>query len=367
MSGLPANLRIPGRRPARPRHHPGPRHKIAQTDPYDESVRTPFSLLAERWRPSAAHVRVAALTALVMSVVIVVTGGAVRLTGSGLGCSTWPTCTAQSLTPTPAMGVHGIIEFTNRMLTYVLCAAVGWAILAARCTRPMGAPPAEGWGRRSLTRLGWAQFWVVMSNAVLGGITVLAGLNPYVVAAHMLSALALVWVAVLTWERAKEGDGPARPVVAEPLRRLSQVLVAVTGALVVAGTLVTGAGHHPGDSSDVPRVPVDYDRLAQVHADFAFVTVGLALAVIFALAAVKAPPAARARARELFLVLLLQAVLGYVQYFTDVPELLVGLHMLGATLTWIAALRIPLALRVRTDGPAEQALPAQQQPEAAAV
>ncbi|MFE0458963.1 heme A synthase [Kitasatospora sp. NPDC058965] len=321
-------------------------------------MRTPFSLLAERWHPSAAQVRVAALTALAMSVVIVVTGGAVRLTGSGLGCSTWPTCTAESLTPTPAMGVHGIIEFTNRTLTYVLCAAVGWAILAARC--------APSW-RRSLTRLGWAQFWVVMSNAVLGGITVLAGLNPYVVAAHMLAALALVWVAVLTWERSKEGDGPAVPVVAEPLRRLSQVLVGVTGALVVAGTLVTGAGHHPGDSSDVPRIPIDYDRLAQFHADFAFVTVGLSLAVIFALAAVKAPPAARARARELFLVLLLQGVIGYVQYFTDVPEVLVGLHMLGASLTWIAALRIPLALRVRADESSDQAVPAQQQPQAAAV
>ncbi|WP_184943170.1 COX15/CtaA family protein [Kitasatospora kifunensis] len=305
-------------------------------------------------------VRRAALAALVMSVVIVVTGGAVRLTGSGLGCSTWPTCTGESVTPTPAMGVHGIIEFTNRMLTYVLCAAVGWAILAARCAKP--------W-RRSLTRLGWAQFWVVMSNAVLGGITVLTGLNPYVVACHMLSALALVWVAVLTWERAKEGDGPLRPLVAEPLRKLSWLLVGVTGALVVAGTLVTGAGHHPGDSSDVPRIAINYDRLVQLHSDFVFVTVGLSLAVIFALAAVKAPPAARARARELFLVLLAQAVIGYVQYFTDAPELLVGIHMLGASLVWIAALRIPLALRTREAAPAEpgDAVPAQAAQETAAV
>lgn len=240
----------------------------------------PFSQLAERWHPSATMVRRAALAALVMSVVIVVTGGAVRLTGSGLGCKTWPTCTGDSVTPTPAMGVHGIIEFTNRMLTYVLCAAIGWAILAARC--------AEPW-RRSLTRLGWWQFWVVMSNAVLGGITVLVHLNPYVVACHMLSALALVWVAVVTWERAKEGDGPPRPLVTGPVRQLSHLLVAATGALVVAGTLVTGAGHHPGDSSDVPRVPISYDRLAQLHTDFACVTVGLSLAVIFVLAAVKAP------------------------------------------------------------------------------
>ncbi|MEY9944012.1 cytochrome c oxidase assembly protein subunit 15 [Kitasatospora sp. GAS1066B] len=321
-------------------------------------MRTPFSLLAERWHPSATMVRRAAFAALVMSVVIVVTGGAVRLTGSGLGCKTWPTCTGDSITPTPAMGLHGIIEFTNRTLTDVLCAAVGWAILAARCATP--------W-RRSLTRLGWWQFWVVMSNAVLGGITVLVKLNPYVVACHMLSALALVWVALLTWERAKEGDGPARPLVTGPVRQLSHVLVAATGALVVAGTLVTGAGHHPGDSSDVPRVPISYDRLAQLHTDLACVTVGLSLAVIFVLAAVKAPPAARARARELFVVLMAQGVLGFVQYFTDAPELLVGLHMLGASLTWIAVLRVPLALRTRDAEKAEAApLPAQA-PQGAAV
>lgn len=295
-------------------------------------------------------VRRAALAAVVMSVVIVLTGGAVRLTGSGLGCHTWPTCTGESITPTPALGVHGVIEFTNRMLTYVCCAAVAWVTLAARCHRP--------W-RRSLTRLGWAQFWVVMSNAVIGGITVLTGLNPYVVGTHMLSALALVWVAVLTWERSKEGDGPARPVVGGPVVRLAQLLVAVTGLLVVAGTLVTGAGHHPGDSSDVARITVlSYDRLSQLHADFAMVTIGLSLAMIFVLAAVGAPRAARARSRELLAMLLLQGVIGFVQYFTDVPVVLVGLHMVGAALIWIAALRIPLALRVREEAAAVLPAPA---------
>ncbi|MFI9329885.1 heme A synthase [Kitasatospora sp. NPDC052868] len=320
-------------------------------------MRTPFSLLADRWQPSAAMVRRAAFTALVMSVVIVVTGGAVRLTASGLGCTTWPRCTGESLTPTPEMGFHGVVEFTNRMLTYVLSAAVGWAILAARCHRPR---------RRGLTRLGWAQFWLVMSNAVLGGITVLTGLNPYTVALHLIAAMALVWVALQMWERSKEGDGPPRPAVARPIVQLSYVLVTVIGLLVAAGTLVTGAGHHPGTPKDnklVPRIPLDYDRLAQVHADLAFVSVGLAIAVVFVFAAVKAPPAARARARELFLVLLVQGVLGFVQYFTDVPEILVGLHMLGATLTWIAALRIPLALRTRE----QESLPAQALPVPAAA
>ncbi|MFJ8434247.1 heme A synthase [Kitasatospora sp. NPDC094019] len=322
---------------------------------------TPFSLLAERWQPSAAMVKRAAFAALVMSVVIVVTGGAVRLTASGLGCTTWPRCTDESLTPTAEMGFHGVVEFTNRMLTYVLSAAVGWAIVAARCARPR---------RRGLTKLGWAQFWLVMSNAVLGGITVLTGLNPYTVALHLIAAMALVWVATLMWERSKEGDGPARPLVAEPIKRLSYALVGVIGLLVAAGTLVTGAGHHPGTPKDnkmVPRIPLDYDRLAQAHADLAFLSIGLSIAVIFVFAAVKAPPAARARARELVVGLLLQGVIGFVQYFTDVPELLVGLHMLGATLIWIAALRIPLALRAREDIPAPADTPAPRTPRPAAV
>ncbi|MFC8723240.1 heme A synthase [Kitasatospora sp. NPDC057198] len=320
---------------------------------YDGPVTNPLSLLAERWHPTPQHVRRAALAALVMSVVIVVTGGAVRLTASGLGCTTWPRCTADSLTPTPAMGINGVIEFANRMLTYVLCAAVGWFILAARSAKP--------W-RRPLTRLGWAQFWMVMSNSVLGGITVLTGLNPYIVAAHMVAAMGLLWIAVVSWERAAEGDAEPRGLVAEPIRLLARVLVGVIGLLVLAGTLVTGAGHHPGASSKdgkpVYRIPVDYDRLVQAHADLVFLSVGLTLAALLVFAAVKAPPAARARVRELFVLLLLQGVLGFVQYFTDAPELMVGLHMLGAALVWGAALRVPLALRTRSGVPAQSAAPA---------
>ncbi|WP_377268914.1 heme A synthase [Peterkaempfera sp. SMS 1(5)a] len=303
---------------------------------------TPLSYLAGRLQPSARAVRVVCLAALVMSVVIVVTGAAVRLTASGLGCPTWPKCTADTLAPTAAMGIHGVIEFTNRMLTYVLCAAVGAAIIAARCRTP--------W-RRSLTRLGWAQFWIVMSNAVIGGITVLTGLNPYTVAVHLLASMALIWVALVTWERSKEGDGRPEPLVARPLVQLSYVLVALTGCLMAAGTVVTGTGKHSGDSSDVPRIPLDYDRVTQFHADFAFVTVGLTLAMIFVLRAVQAPAPARARARDLLVVLLAQGLIGFVQFFNGSPELLVGAHLLGATLVWVAALRIPLALRVRPELP----------------
>jgi cytochrome c oxidase assembly protein subunit 15 len=301
-------------------------------------ARNPLAALAADWTPSPRTVRLAALAALVMSVVIVVTGGAVRLTGSGLGCPTWPTCTADSLTTTEAMGVHGAIEFTNRMLTYVLCAAVGWAILAARAAKP--------W-RRELTRLGWAQFWIVVANAVLGGITVLTGLNPYSVAGHFMLSIGLITVALVMWQRAGEGDAPARPFVGPAVRQLGGLLTGATLLLVMAGTIVTGAGKHAGDSGDVTRIPVSWRGAAQLHADLAWIVCGLAIALWFVLRAVDAPLAVRARSRDLLLVLLAQAVIGYVQYFTGAPEGLVGVHMLGATLVWIAALRVLLAMRER--------------------
>ncbi|MCS0637331.1 COX15/CtaA family protein [Streptomyces sp. LP05-1] len=302
------------------------------------AVLTPLSYLAQRWTPSPKTVRRAALAAVVMSVVIIVTGGAVRLTSSGLGCDTWPKCTDDSLFATPEQGLHGAIEFGNRMLTYVLSAAVGWAIVAARCAKPR---------RRKLSRLAWTQFWLVMSNAVIGGITVWMGLNPWTVAGHFLAANALLTVATLTWVRAGEGDGAPRPRVPKPVRRLGWALVVVAGGLVAAGTTVTGSGKHAGDSSDVPRMPFDFVTAAHVHAIFAWVVCALAVAVFVALRVVDAPDDTRARARDLLLVLLAQGAIGYVQYFTGVPEVLVGLHMLGSALMWIAVLRLALSFRER--------------------
>ena len=244
------------------------------------AVRNPLAFIAERWTPTPRTVRRAALAALVMAVVIVVTGGAVRLTGSGLGCPTWPKCTDDSLTTTSAMGVHGVIEFGNRMLTYVLCAAVGWAIIAARSQKPY---------RRGLTRLGWAQFWVVMSNAVLGGIVVLVGLNPYTVAAHFLLSTALIAVATLMWQRTREGDGAPRPLVGKPVRQMVWVLVAATVLLIAVGTVVTGAGPHAGDSSEVERIPLDWENVTKLHAVLAWIVVTLTFALWFVLKAVDAP------------------------------------------------------------------------------
>ncbi|MET9041358.1 COX15/CtaA family protein [Streptomyces sp. NPDC003631] len=302
------------------------------------AVRNPLAFIAARWTPEPRTVQRAALAALVMSVVIVVTGGAVRLTGSGLGCPTWPQCTDDSLTTTRAMGVHGAIEFGNRMLTYVLCAAVGWAIIAARSHKPR---------RRSLTRFGWAQFWIVMSNAVLGGIVVLVGLNPYTVAAHFLLSTALITVATLMWQRTRESDTEPRPLVGRAVQQLVWFLVVASVLLIAVGTVVTGAGPHAGDSSEVERIGIDWQSVAKLHAVLAWIVVTLTFALWFVLKAVDAPAGPRHRTRELFLILLGQGVIGYVQYFTHLPELLVGLHMFGSCLVWIGVLRVLLSLRER--------------------
>ncbi|MGW0971954.1 COX15/CtaA family protein [Streptomyces sp. NPDC002516] len=313
------------------------------------AVRNPLAFIAERWTPASRTVQRAALAALVMSVVIVVTGGAVRLTGSGLGCPTWPKCTDDSLTATSAMGFHGAIEFGNRMLTYVLCAAVGWAIVAARSQKP--------W-RRGLTRLGWAQFWIVMSNAVLGGIVVLVGLNPYTVAAHFLLSTALITVAAVMWQRTREGDAAPRPLVGKSVQQLVWFLVVAAVLLIAVGTVVTGAGPHAGDSSEVERIPVSWETIAKLHAVLAWIVVTLTFALWFVLKAVDAPQGPLRRTRDLFLILLSQGVIGYVQYFTDLPEALVALHMLGSCLVWIGVLRVLLALRERPETVADLPGPA---------
>ncbi|MEU6817728.1 COX15/CtaA family protein [Streptomyces sp. NPDC046860] len=324
--------------------------RVPKLTPADAAaaLRNPLAFIADRWTPDPRTVRRAALAALVMSVVIVVTGGAVRLTGSGLGCPTWPSCTHDSLTTTREMGLHGVIEFGNRMLTYVLCAAVGWAIIAARSQKP--------W-RRSLTRLGWAQFWVVMGNAVLGGIVVLVGLNPYTVAAHFLLSTALITVATVMWQRTREGDGEPRPLVGGAVRQLVWFLVAAAVLLIAVGTVVTGAGPHAGDSSEVARIPLDWEMIAKLHAVLAWIVVTLTFALWFVLKAVDAPKGPLSRTRDLFLILLGQGLVGYIQYFTHLPEALVALHMLGSCLMWIATLRVLLALRERPEAVASVPAP----------
>jgi len=297
-----------------------------------------WNVIASKYQADDATVRRAALGSVIASVIIVVAGGAVRLTSSGLGCPTWPQCTGGSLTPTPAMGIHGVIEFSNRMLIYLLCAAVGWLIITASLQRRR---------RPELVRLAWAQFGLVVAEAVLGGLSVLTKLNPFMVAAHFLLAMVFIVVTIRTWERSREGDSEPRPLVPVAVRSLAYAVAGATATLLVVGTGVTGTGPHSGDTGVAARMPFDWERVAQLHADLVWLVCGLTVALLFTLKAVGGPRVAVRRTVELGVLLLLQAGVGYWQYFTGLPAWLVGIHVAGACLVWIATLRIPFTLRER--------------------
>jgi heme a synthase len=291
-----------------------------------------------RRRPSPATVRLFCVAALVANAGIVVSGAAVRLTASGLGCPTWPRCTDESLVATREMGLHGTIEFGNRMFTWLVLATA----VACLVTTLRAAPR-----RPVLVRLSAVLIAGIAAQALIGGVTVLTGLNPLTVAAHFLVSMGLVAVATVLVERAGEADGPAVPVVRPQLLAAARLLVGLTATTLVLGTLVTGAGPHSGDVDATDRLPVDPATATQLHADAVFATLGVAVALLAGLHATGAPERARARLRVLLAVAMLQGLVGYTQYFTDLPVALVGVHVLGATLVWIAAVRVLLATRVR--------------------
>lgn len=292
--------------------------------------RTPFAWLADRVTLGSRALRWGTTAALAVSILIIVTGGVVRVTGSGLGCPTWPVCEAGSLTTTPALGIHGAIEFGNRALTSVLVLAVGWAIVAAALQRR--------W-QRTLARLTWSEFWLVVINAVAGGITVLVKLNPYVVALHFLLAFALLTTTTLAWHRSRQ-SAAATPVSARS-GATAWALAAVAAVLVVLGTVVTGAGPHSGDSAEVHRIGLNWTAITAVHGVSAVVVIVLAVVLLLRLRREGAALAAR-RVAVLLGVLAAQALIGIVQAVTGVPGGLVVLHLLGAALVWVGVLRVLL-------------------------
>jgi cytochrome c oxidase assembly protein subunit 15 len=300
--------------------------------------------LLTRWSgpPSAATVRRLTLATVVANTVIVVTGGAVRLTSSGLGCPTVPRCTDSSYVPTPETAGHGLIEFGNRMLTFVLTAVVLATLVAVLRQRPR---------RRPLVRLALAVTLGIPAQAVLGAITVRTGLNPWTVAGHFLLSMVILALAVALWWRAAEGvDGPPTPVVRPELLALARALTVVTAAVLVIGTLVTGSGPHAGDKA-AARTGLDLQNIAQLHADAVMLLIGLTLATALAFRATAAPVPIRRAARNLVIIELAQGLLGFVQYFTGIPAALVAAHLLGACLVWIAALQLLLPLRPHSPEP----------------
>ncbi|MFE3772456.1 heme A synthase [Streptomyces sp. NPDC057579] len=295
---------------------------------------TPFQWLAARVAFGRPALRTAAAGALAASVMIIVTGAVVRVSGSGLGCDQWPNCSADSLAATPALGLHGAIEFGNRLLTFVVSAAVGWLIIVSRLQRD--AVPA-------VTRWAWAQFWIVLLNAVVGGLTVLARLSPYMVTAHFLAAVLLLTGSTVTWHRTRTLDRPAPPVTA-PVRRLATALFAGTALLLVAGTLVTGTGPHAGDSSDVTRMPLNWTVMTWLHGAVAAAVLALATA-LWNRTRTDPDRTAHRRTTVFLAVLLAQGLVGLVQSATALPGAAVVLHLLGSALAWTGAVRVFLDTR----------------------
>jgi len=280
---------------------------------------------------------------LVANILIVVTGGAVRLTGSGLGCPAWPRCTEAtrdepgSFVPHGELGAHGVIEFGNRLLTLGLVAVAIATLVAVWRLAP---------ARRSLRRLALLLALGIPAQATVGGLTVLTDLNPWVVALHFLVSMGLVSLAVVLVRRIDEGDEPARPTVPPAARWLVRATYALVWAVLYAGTVVTGSGPHAGDA-DAPRTGLDPAAVSQLHANLVFLLVGLTVGCVVVLRMIGAPRPTVVAAQWLLAVEAVQALVGVVQYVTDLPVVLVGVHLLGAALVTAAATWLLLTTRER--------------------
>ena len=260
---------------------------------------------------------------------LILTGGAVRLTGSGLGCPTWPECTPGSYTPVPNQAegaLHAWIEFGNRLLTFGLV-AVSLVVLAHVLITK----------RRDLRLLAAGQLLGILGQGVLGGITVLTDLHPLPVASHLLLSIILVAAATSLYDR-RESPVERIKQTDKLVSLLSKSHIALSFIVIILGTLVTGSGPHAGDAQ-ARRFDFDIRTVAILHADAVIALFGLTLALAVAIRTNKVV------LKKIYLftfIALAQGAIGYLQYFTGIPEILVAAHLLGATLVWIAAWRIRL-------------------------
>ena len=286
-------------------------------------------------RPIApATYRRITLLALISVGAIVVTGAAVRLTGSGMGCPTWPTCDGRSLVPRGATGANGWIELVNRTFTGAVSVAVAIAVLASRRRAPV---------RPELTHWSWGLVVGVVAQAVLGGVVVLMHVTPLAVAGHYLLSAVLVANAVVLHHKAGQPDGPRRPRATPELLRWSRLLAGLAALVLVTGTLVTGSGPHSGDDA-ASRLPFAVVTVARLHSLTVWLFLAIVLVVLHQLLRGDAAPDVVDRGHLLVGAILGQGLLGYVQYELGVPQVLVGFHVLGSVLVWVAALRLHLAL-----------------------
>jgi cytochrome c oxidase assembly protein subunit 15 len=266
---------------------------------------------------------------------IVVTGGAVRLTGSGLGCPTWPECTPGSYTPKPYQVEEQVkvwIEFGNRLLTFVLVLAAITVVVSVLAA-----------GRKDLRGLALGQVLGILGQGILGGITVLTGLHPATVAAHFL--LSIVLIAGATSLRAQRFSPFEKENPAPLVKKIATVHIIFSFFVIFLGTLVTGSGPHAGDAT-APRLPFDLRTMAWLHADSVIALFG----ITFGLFVVQGVSTHTKKRLKIFVVIALsQGLIGYVQWYLDLPELIVALHLVGSTLVWIASWRVWLSVTKRMD------------------
>ncbi|NYE94188.1 cytochrome c oxidase assembly protein subunit 15 [Psychromicrobium silvestre] len=283
-------------------------------------------------------VRRLTIASLIGQIVLVGTGGAVRLTSSGLGCPTWPKCTSGSLVNTPEMGIHGIIEFGNRTLTFAL-AIVALAMLLSLLNL-----------RKERADMFWLSFGLLASipaQGIIGGITVLSNLNPWVVGLHFLVSATLVVFSMLLVNRAYGRPPETQQAVRSTLRQLSVAAAVLVYITVILGVMVTGSGPHAGDAK-APRNGLDPELITRVHALPVYLLVACTLLLLVLCWRRGRGDLLRSAIIWLLLAVVLQAIIGFTQYFTGLPIVLVGLHMLGAAALLAAGTNVAdIALRSR--------------------
>ena len=292
--------------------------------------------MPEKFTVSQSAYRRITFVALVALGFIVVTGGAVRVTGSGLGCPDWPTC-AQGRLVAP-LEYHALVEFVNRTVTGLVSVMVIVAVLAALRRRPY---------RRDLVWLAVGLVLGVIGQIVLGGLVVLFDLFPPLVMGHFVVSMILVADAVVLHHRAGLGDGPApAPAVGSELRQFGSWVVVWSAVVLALGTVVTGSGPHAGSNEGelVERLPFEVRDVARIHALAVWILLALTLYTLWRARKERAPADVQTRGGVLLTVLFCQGAIGYLQYFTDVPAALVAIHIGGATALWVAVLRFRLGL-----------------------
>jgi heme A synthase len=298
--------------------------------------------------PTPAALRRWAAAGLITSVLIILTGAAVRLSQSGLGCPDWPTCTTTSLAASGTTGdplIHRWVEFGNRLVTVAIFVVAIGVFIAAWQYRQR-----DGRRRRDLVWLAAAQPAGIVAQAVIGGVVVLTKLNPALVSVHFLASAALVAATVALYVRCQEREGPASPLAPRPVRLMALGMVGGVAVMMAAGTVVTGTGPLAG-ARDVARYHLPLEGVTQFHADIGWLLGGLVVALLLGLRLGAAPRGAVRLGWLLAGLLAVQGAIGYAQYFSGLPAGLVWVHVAGSVAIWVVALFLPYALRDRAELP----------------